>query len=303
MRLLLISAAIAANFAVLSAARDRSNIRRTTSTPREFFDHPRQIQITSPNGSLRSIRVMTWNIDRGTELNAITQDLRKNPADLCLLQEVDWGTARTQGADIAAELANRLHLNAAYGIEFEELGQECSGSAYIGQATLTELPIVRVRVLRFQHQSGWWQPRTWMPSSLSLMQRRIGGRIALVTDLEFAGRLLVVYNAHLESRSFGKIQSEQLDEILADAKQYSPATPILIGGDLNTKYFPSKFLKKLQGAGFRSALGERIERTHKIAMSLDWIFAAGPVKLQDGVVRRDLTASDHYPLYAELVAY
>src|SRR5579875_183301 len=301
MRFLLLAAVIAAHFAILSAARDRSNIRRA-SIPRGFFDHPRQIQITPPNGSLRSIRVVTWNIDRGTELDAITQDLKRNPADLCLLQEVDWGTARVHGADIATELANRLHLNAAYGIEFEELGQERSGSAYIGQATLTELPIVRVRVLRFQHQSGWWQPRTWLPSSLPLMQRRIGGRIALVTDLKFAGRLLVVYNAHLESRSLGKIQSEQLDEILADAKQYAPTTPILIGGDLNTKYFPSKFLKKLEGAGFRSALGERIERTHKIAMSLDWIFAAGPVKLQEGVVRRDLTASDHYPLYAELVA-
>jgi endonuclease/exonuclease/phosphatase (EEP) superfamily protein YafD len=134
------------------------------------------------------------------------------------------------------------------------------------------------------------------------MQRRLGDRIALVTELEFAGRLLVVYNAHLESRSFGRIQSEQLDEILADAKRYPPGTAIILGGDLNTKYLPSIFLHKLERAGFQSATGQRIERTHKIAMALDWIFSKGPVRLEEGRVRRDLKGSDHYPVYAELVA-
>jgi endonuclease/exonuclease/phosphatase family metal-dependent hydrolase len=124
----------------------------------------------------------------------------------------------------------------------------------------------------------------------------------LVTELEFAGKMLVVYNAHLESRSAGAIQTRQLEEILEDSKRYPPGTPILIGGDLNTKYFPSIFLHKLEAAGFRSALGERIERTHRIMMSLDWLFVSGPVRLTDGAVRRDATGSDHFPVYATIVA-
>ena len=49
-----------------------------------------------------------------------------------------------------------------------------------------------------------------------MMQRRIGNRITLVTELQFDGKLLVVYNPHLESRSMGRIQMSAADEILAD---------------------------------------------------------------------------------------
>jgi endonuclease/exonuclease/phosphatase (EEP) superfamily protein YafD len=110
----------------------------------------------------------------------------------------------------------------------------------------------------------------------------------------------VVYNAHLESRSMGLIQAAQLDEMLADLKTYPPGTAAILGGDLNSKYFPSNLLHRLENDGFHSALGERIERTHAIAMALDWIFERGPFEWSGGSVRRDLKGSDHYPLYATL---
>lgn len=246
---------------------------------------------------------MSWNIDRGYHLDQVAKTVIQEGVDLCLLQEVDWGTTRVDKADIGAELARRSHLDLTYGIEFEELSQEQGAPAYIGQATLTRLPIRRSRVMRFENQSGFWKPRSWLPSSLPLMQRRLGSRIALVTDLAFAGQLLVVYNAHLESRSYGRIQMAQLDEMLADLKaNYPPNTAAIIGGDLNTKYLPSIFLHKLEREGFRSSTGERIERSHTIAMALDWIFVRGPMKWESGAVRRDWKGSDHYPIYAELVA-
>ncbi len=266
------------------------------------FNNPRELKEIQADGVLRSIRIVTWNIDRGSEFRTIGSELAQNPADLCLLQEVDWKTKRTGQADVAEELAKRLQLNLSYGIEFEELSQESGQQAFIGQATLTRLPIRQSRVLRFETQSGFWKPRGWIPSSMPLMQRRLGSRIALVTELKFAGRLLVVYNVHLESRSIGRIQSAQLDEILEDLKQYPLNTPAIIGGDLNTKYFASSYLKKLEHQGFHSCTGERIERTHVIAMALDWIFVRGPVKIQDGKVRRDFSGSDHYPVYARLIA-
>lgn len=263
---------------------------------------PREIRQVKPAPNLESIRVATWNIDKGRHLPIISSELARDRPDLCLLQEVDWGTKRTGWADIAAELARRLHLNVSYAIEFEELSQEDHRPAYIGQATLTRLPIQKSRVLRFKTQSSFWQPHSWIPSSLPIMQRRLGSRIALVTELEFRDRPLIVYNLHLESRSMGRIQAQQLDEILADLKQYPPDTPVIIGGDLNSKYFPSLFLKKLEHYGFHSSTGEHIVRTHEFVMSLDWLFARGPVKLENGQVRRDFTGSDHYPVYARLEA-
>ncbi len=284
---------------------------RTASLP-STFDEVRSLHAVHPDAHLRSIRVMTWNIDHGAELDRIAAEMASNPADLSLLQEVDLNNKRSGYRDVAAELANRLRLNGAYGIEFEELSQENGRPAYIGQATLTRLPftgtpemapiVAAARVLRFERQSGFWRPRSWIPSSVPLLQRRVGDRIALVTELEFEGRLLVVYNAHLESRSAGAIQDRQLEEILQDSKRYPPATLMIIGGDLNTKYFPSIFLHKLEAAGFRSALGERIERTHTIMMALDWIFVRGPTRLIKGVVRHDVKGSDHYPVYATVVA-
>jgi endonuclease/exonuclease/phosphatase family metal-dependent hydrolase len=272
-----------------------------SSLPAEF-NRAREIKSVRPTRNLKSIRVVSWNIDRGSRFGLVSSGLEHAAADLCLLQEVDWNTRRAGKRDVAADLARDLHLNMAYGIEFEELGQESGGPAFIGQATLTRLPILRSRLLRFRRQSGFWKPRGWIPSSIPLMQRRVGNRLALVTELEFDGRPLVVYNVHLESRSLGKIQNLQLDEILADLRKYPPDTAAILGGDLNTKYFPAKFLRKLESAGFRSATGERIERTHAIAMTLDWIFVKGPVRIEDGRVRRDIRGSDHYPVYAEVLA-
>ncbi len=268
---------------------------------RADFNTPRLIRLVPGNPELRDLRVVTWNIDRGENLQQLAAELKRLAPDLLLLQEVDANSARSGEKDEALELARRLNLNAVYAKEFEELGQERNGPAFIGQATLTRLPVSSTRVLRFTHQSGFWRPRAWLPSRVPLFQRRIGSRMALVTELHIGTRQLVVYNAHLESRSYGRIQAAQIDEIIADQKRYPVGTAVLIGGDLNTKYLPSVFLKKLANAGFSSALGQRIERTHTIAMSLDWIFVKGRVQLRDGRVRRDLGGSDHYPVSARLL--
>jgi len=265
------------------------------------FNVPRELKLL-PDSPVRlnTIRIVNWNIDHGSHLDTITEELTRQPVDLCLLQEVDWHDARSGNLDVAAELAHKLRLNMSYGIEFEELSQEHGQPAYIGQATLSRLPIRRSRVLRFVRQSSFWQPHSWIPSNVPLMQRRLGSRIALVTDLDWDGKLLVVYNAHLESRSMGLIQSAQLQEILADLKTYPAGTSVIIGGDLNSKYFPWGVLHKLQQQGFQSALGDKVLRTHAIAMALDWIFVRGPFAWRDGAVRRDLKGSDHYPVYGTL---
>ena len=264
-------------------------------------EQPRLIQGAKRNGHVKSIRIGSWNIDRGQNLSEITEELRSLESDLLLLQEVDWNTLRSGKVDEAALLARDLHFEASYGVEFEELSQEDGSPAYIGQATLTSLPIRTSRVLRFRSQSDFWQPRSWIPSRLALMQRRQGGRMALVTELTFAGRPLIVYNAHLESRSYGRIQWQQVEEMLQDlAHKYPSGVACVIGGDLNTKYLPSIFLHRLQKAGFRSATGDSVERSHVIAMALDWIFVRGAIDLTGGRVDRNVKGSDHYPVIVSM---
>jgi endonuclease/exonuclease/phosphatase family metal-dependent hydrolase len=248
-----------------------------------------------------SIRIVSWNIDRGFHLDRIIQTLRQERPAICLLQEVDWHDRRSGDRDVGRRIAQTLRFNYAYGTAFQELSQGVDGRPGLqGQATLTIAPILKSRVLRFSHQSPFWQPHAIIPN-IPLFQRRLGGRIALITELSLFGERLLVYNLHLESRSGGRIQSAQLQEVFDDLRRYPKETPAIIGGDFNSKFFPSRVLHALERAGFHSVLGEKVERTHVIIGSLDWIFFRGPWSAQHGEVVRGAHASDHDLVMADLL--
>jgi endonuclease/exonuclease/phosphatase family metal-dependent hydrolase len=248
----------------------------------------------------QNLRLLNWNIDRGKHLDGIFAAIHETKPDLCVFQEVDLGARRTRGMDVAQELAKTTGMNYSFAPEFEELSQKTEeGSAYHGQATLTSLPIRSSRILRFKHQSGFWKPKALLISSLPLLQRREGGRIALVTELDNGGKTLVVYNLHLESRGSEHGRLLQLNEVLADAERYPPETVVIVAGDLNTKTRTSPVIPRLREAGYRSAFGDRKVRTHIIIGDLDWIFARGPIQFDDPQVLRDAHASDHFPISVE----
>jgi len=162
------------------------------------------------------------------------------------------------------------------------------------------MPIRASRILRFAHQSGFWKPNRLLISTLPLLQRREGGRIALVTELDNGGKPLVVYNLHLESRGSEHGRLLQLEEVLADATRYPPETPVIIAGDLNTKVHTSPVIPRLKEAGYRSAFGDRKVRTHVIVGGLDWVFARGPIQFEDPHVFPDAHASDHFPISVDV---
>src|SRR5579864_1489314 len=250
---------------------------------------------------LQNARLLNWNIDRGKHLDGILAAIRETKPDLCVFQEVDLGARRTLGMDIAQELGKTTGMNYVFAPEFEELSQSTEeGSAYHGQATLTTMPIRASRILRFAHQSGFWKPKPLLISALPIFQRREGGRIALVTELDNGGKPLVVYNLHLESRGSEHGRLLQLDEVLADAERYPPETPVIVAGDLNTKIRTSPVIPRLREAGYRSAFGDRKVRTHVIIGALDWIFARGPIQFDDPQVLSDARASDHFPISVEV---
>ena len=248
-----------------------------------------------------AVRVLNWNIDRGKHLDGIEAMIRDSRPDLCLFQEVDLGARRTRGKDIAQQLAERFRMNYAFAPEFRELSQgTAEGPAYHGQAILTRLPIRSSRILRFAHQSGFWQPHRLLISRVPLLQRREGGRIALVNELDNGGKLLAVYNLHLESRGSEQGRLVQLEEVLADAERYGQSAAVIIAGDLNTKSRRSPLIARLREAGYSSCFGERRIRTHIWIGALDWIFVRGTVECAESQVHRGIHASDHFPITAEL---
>jgi endonuclease/exonuclease/phosphatase family metal-dependent hydrolase len=244
--------------------------------------------------------VLDWNIDRGQHLDDIKEQIRQLKPDLCIFQEVDLDARRTHGTDVAKELAQTFSMNYVFAPEFQELGQGTSEDpAYHGQALLTTLPVRSSRMIRFQHQSGFWKPRRLLASSLPLLQRREGGRIALVAELDNGGKPLVVYNLHLESKGTGELRLQQLDEVLDDARRYPHETPIIIAGDFNSFTFHSSLIPRLREAGFRSAFGEQRVRTHVIVGALDWVFVRGSIECERGQVLR-VHGSDHFPITVDV---
>ena len=252
-----------------------------------------------------SLRILSWNIERGLQFTKILSFLRTIEADLLLLQEVDLNARRTRYRDIAAELAHALNLNYAFGMEFQELSEgTASRPAYHGMATLSRWPIARARVIRFRRQSNFWQPRWYVPK-MAAFQRRLGGRIALVADLTVGGRRMVTYNLHLESRGNDALRLEQLTEVLEDCRRHVDQPTLVVAGDFNFNAGAGDAAALLQEAGLRDAVGLPGHSTTPAkglldhGRAIDWIFASEALDFR-GRVYNDVSASDHFPLSATL---
>ncbi len=250
----------------------------------------------------KSLRIVDWNIERGQQLQGITDFLASANADILILQEVDVNARRTQRLNIAEEIARKLGMNYVFGREFEELVQGSKNSpAYQGQATLSKWPILNPRLIRFSKQSHFWQPHWFLPK-IEPFQERLGGRIALVAEIDVAGRKLVTYNLHLESRGTDALRVSQLEEVLADATCCDADRPVVVAGDLNLDASREAVAFAVAKAGFQDAVTAPHTPTTPArglfegGRQIDWAFVRGPVRACSGQVHRRVKASDHYPI-------
>jgi len=250
----------------------------------------------------KSLRVVDWNIARGQQLQGITDFLASVNADILILQEVDVNARRTHRLNIAEEIARKLRMNYVFGREFEELVQGSKNSpAYHGQATLSKWPILKPRLIRFSKQSHFWRPHWFLPK-LEPFQERLGGRIALVAEINVAGRKLVTYNLHLESRGTDALRISQLGEVLSDAISYDAECPLIVAGDLNLDASREAVAFAVAKAGFQDAVTAPHTPTTPArglfegGRQIDWAFVRGSLQASSGHVHGGVNASDHYPI-------
>jgi len=262
------------------------------------FAPPRWI-ISAP----KSLRIVDWNIDRGQQLQGVTDFLASANADIVILQEVDLNARRTHRLNIAETIARKLEMNYVFGREFQELVQGSKDSpAYHGQATLSKWPISKPRLIRFSRQSHFWQPHWFLPN-IKPFQERLGGRIALVGHINVAGSKVVIYNLHLESRGNDALRISQLAEVLSDATCYDAECPVIVAGDLNTDASKAAVALQFARAGFQDAVASSRSTPTTPAHGLfegrrriDWAFVRGPLRANSGQVHGSVNASDHYPI-------
>jgi endonuclease/exonuclease/phosphatase family metal-dependent hydrolase len=190
------------------------------------------------------LRVVMWNIERGTYLDAISDILNHHPvighADLLLLNELDDGMVRSGNRNVARELSRRLAAHAIYGVEYLELtkgtGDElrlpgANAAALHGNAILTRHTFAEPQVVRL--------PRC--ENNFESAERRLGGRIGIMTDLDIGNTRFTAATTHLDVVNTPRCRARQMRAMLEAvdariaARRLSRHT--IVGGDLNTHTF------------------------------------------------------------------
>ncbi len=187
-----------------------------------------------PARAPEALGMLVFNMERGVCLEELGDFLETCPAvrpfDVILANELDDGCVRSGGKDTTLELAKRLGMNAAFGLEFIELVNGEDSKGFHGNAIFSRWPIKRAKAVRLPEQYNWYFDR----------QRRIGGRLAVLAELDVAGTPVGVGAIHLENRTHGPGRRAQLSAVLAEAEAMFPGMPVILGGDLNTNTFDGR---------------------------------------------------------------
>jgi len=214
---------------------------------RRLLDEPRVYEFRGARPRVRSfLRVVEWNIQRGAHLEGIIETLNTHPvlrfADLLLLNELDDGMVRSGNVNVALELSRALEAHAVFGVEYLELtkgaGDERSlpaenTVALHGNAILTRLSFSNAEIIRL--------PRC--ENNFESPEKRVGGRIGVLIDLEVAGASMIAATTHLDVVNAPRCRARQMRAMLeaVDSRVEAQASRgngmVVVGGDLNTHTF------------------------------------------------------------------
>ncbi len=183
-------------------------------------------------------RVVAWNVERGRHIDETAQLLAASGADLALLSELDHGMARSAQQHATREIARKLGFGYAFAVEFLELGlggpeeraslppDAENDVGYHGNAILSRAPLRRPAVVRLGDDAAWFDGARG--------ERRVGGRIAVLAQVELAGTTVSAASVHLESHGDPDQRAGQMTALLDALDAYDSRAPVVIGGDLNT---------------------------------------------------------------------
>ena len=276
------------------------------------FDGPEVFNIApAPEKKPGSIQAAVFNMEHGYRIREIAPFLQTCPelkdADILFGNEMDDGTERSGNIDTAKELAHLLGYNYAYGLEFIELVNPNDEKGYEGNVLFSKWPIVRAKTLYTPEGYNWYFDE----------QVRIGARVAVLCELDVAGKHIGAVCIHLENRTSPEFRAVQTKAILDDADQFFGNIPILVGGDFNSnafedskesareyyewqratggmrdveKYEPLLSTAERSGNDYRSLNGNHIPTRRKpmkggnLELHLDWIFGKNVECLEHGWV-------------------
>lgn len=220
---------------------------RTTEAHRALFKQTDAMHFVQTGGTATAevlpsaFTIAAWNVERCLFPKETADKLRAEGADIVLLSEVDHGMARTGQRHTTEEVAAHLGMAYIYGVEFFELGlgspterEFCEDTenarGWHGNAILSAVPFNRVALVRLDDHGHWFSTEFGADPG----QPRIGGRMALLAEVETEHGPICVVSTHLESNANEHHRAAQFNILMDAIDDFAPDLPVVIGGDLNT---------------------------------------------------------------------
>jgi endonuclease/exonuclease/phosphatase family metal-dependent hydrolase len=233
--------------------------------------------------------------------NAFSTGTLLSRVDILALQEADKGTERAGGHHVARELAEQLdmswvHVSAGiprgippaprqWWLNFEEqIGLQDEGDT--GVALLSRVAMNNVVRIDLP-----WHECPWRP------------RLAMAATVKIGSKTLRLINAHVDPHAAVGGQLRQLETLLDHANRFEG--PSLLLGDFNTltrrKALETRNYLEAHGFSTPFPTGTPTWRGFGLRLHADWIFSRG-VEIKRWGVARPLNVSDHWPIWAEVIA-
>jgi hypothetical protein len=148
-----------------------------------------------------SARIVFWNAERLKYLAPSIAMLGAARADAYVLCELDLGMARSGNIHTTEGLAQGLGAGYIFAVEFVELGLgdnrertwhkgATNAAGLHGAGFVSPHPLLRPRLLRLEKSGRWFDGK--------LGERRVGGRIAVMAELELGGKPVLLVSVHYE---------------------------------------------------------------------------------------------------------
>jgi endonuclease/exonuclease/phosphatase family metal-dependent hydrolase len=251
--------------------------------------NPSEARATSTG---QELKIVTYNIRwrSGDDLKQLIKLFREDAeigrASIIALQEVDRQKKRSGNTNTVKLLANELGLYYAWAAP---PGSKPGKEEETGVALLSIYPLTDVSRIVLPHDGPG--------------HRR---RVALGACVEINGVQLRVYSAHAETRISMEQKIDQLNALLNDLNQHSPASPAVIMGDFNTWQSDAapKTIKLFTEAGFTTPFDSQKTFSQKVLFvpidfRLDWIWMRG-LEVKSHGIDREVDVSDHWPLWTNV---
>lgn len=241
-----------------------------------------------PESAPDTLRVVTWNIQRGTHVDRALEEIHADPhlagSDLYFFQELDLDDTRY--------MAHGLGLASAWFAASRNGPPSDDDALVLGNAVLSRWPIEAMRRVALPHGGR----RHEYPRAATIADLRIGDRLVRAVSTHTATPLLPYWRRLEQARVALRAALDEWEG------------PIIVGGDFNTLEpgDETDLHGLFRDEGFevaRPAERSTIETWWRRWLAprdrLDHLFARGLRVLRTGVVT-GTKASDHRPVWALL---